>query len=398
MLCLPSFADSKQRSLNRSGGPVNTFFRKPASDPRSTSTVTLAGSSTKRQKIEFPSNAGYSTSRFFTRKHPRAKLYDLSQDGSPEDPYDLKSVSSTTSYQKPSVHPTVAEFRTAQPRNRTPSKRSRRRRRPVPSKVRAKGSANGSGDDSIGPDSPDILAIDNGSPPPANVISDIVSQQGAAKRARELSFSGPQVKRPKPAHNPSDSIEVSEDELQATSKSSRDSVTERRTNFFQVPNRNITRVRSRGDIPSTKFRSSGNSNAPDTREELGFRLKKAVSGFNLWCPKSAQKGTLIPQLRDDGSTKWAFHLSIQQASDGTAMEDPSEIEKSDVHESIPWLQITSDKLQTVQHYATRSPYVHIKRHISPGAPAALDLMFDSKEEAVRFLSSIDSSLLSYIEP
>lgn len=376
---------------------MNTFHRQSASDPRATPTVALAAPSAKRQKIESPSRHAYTTSRFFTKKSSRALLYDLSQDGSLEDPYDLKSTSSVASYQKPSIHPTIPEFRNAQPKNRTPSRRSRRRRRRMALNIHTEGSVNGSGEDSLGPDSPDVLAIDNGSPPPANIISDIASQRGPAKRARQPSFSGPQVKRPKPAHDPSESIEVSEDELQAASKESRGGAAKRRTNFSGLESRNPTRARSRGDLASTDFRSSKTSKTADTKTRIGFSLKKAICGSNIFCPKPTQQAKLVPQLRDDGSTK-SFRLNIQHVHDEATLENPLEDEKLDVEESIPWLQIIPDKIQAIEHHATHSPYVRIRKRTTPGAPPVLILLFDSKEDALKFVGCIPTYLLHVIEP
>lgn len=340
----------------------------------------------KVQKIESSPNRRYSTSRFFEQKHSRDNPYDLSQGGSPEDPYELRSPSSTTSSHrphKPPAHATVPEFRSAQPRNGV-SKRPRRRRQ--------KPSYDGSIKDFGGPGSPDVLAIDNDSPPPAEIISDVVPQKGMAKRARQPSFSGPQVKRPKPAHSPSESIEVSEDELQVTSKETKDGVLKRKTNFSGLRARNSIRARSRGDIPPTEFRSSKNPNASSTREEFGIFLKEAVCGSHMWSSKLGERAKLVPQYEDDSSTK-SFRLSILSSRDGTAPENEIKDGQPDIVESMPWLHLILSKFEKVERGATHSSHVCIRRRITPGAPPVLHLHFDSEGDALAFIGRIPTSVL-----
>ena len=392
---LPSIANSDQKALNRLGGAVNTIVR-PA-DSRSRKPAATTGPSPKRQKVESPSKAGHIISRYFTSNHARNDVYDSVQSSSHDDLIELKSTSSTTSnYNKMPMRATVPEYRHAQFTISGPSRKRRRRRSSRPTNTRE-----GDGDDdslrgSSIPDSPDVLAIDDGEPPASNVISDI-ARPGKGKRGRQSSFSGPHVvKRQKPPFQSDEPIDLSEDELQSPSRVKQPDGASRRTNFSDLQPRNPTRVKSRGDIQSTEFRSPKDLSSSSAKEEPTITLSRAVSGVKLWEPRQGQRANLIPRYGDDDSVAY-FDLNVEYLHGGMATEDASKFKHQVVNRSMPWLQIPVNKIQDVDHQETHTKYVRIRRRITPGAPATLFLEFGSKEDAGKFIACLPGSLLNPTE-
>jgi hypothetical protein len=324
-------------------------------------------------------------------------VYDPVQSSFHDDLVELKSISSTTSnYNKVPMRATVPEFRHAQSTISGRSRKRRRRRSSRPTDTRE-----GCGDDdslrgSSIPDSPDVLAIDDGEPPPANVISDI-TRPGKGKQGRQSSFSEPHVvKRQKPASQSNEPIDLSEDELQSPSRVTKTGRASRRTNFSDLQPRNPPRVKSRGDIPSTEFRPSKDSSSSSAKEDRTITLSRAASGSKFWEPRRGQRANLIPRYRDDNSVAY-FDLSVENLHGGMATEDGSKFKSQVVNRSMPWLQIRVDKIQDVDHQETHSKYVRIRKRLTPGAPPSLFLEFGSKEDAGRFIACLPGSLLNPTE-
>lgn len=301
---------------------------------------------------------------------------DSIQDGSPDDPFDIKSISSAGNYSN-HAPATVPEYRKAGVRAQRNTRR-RRSRQQVPN-TRGLLITKGKNDleASNSPDSPDVLTMDE--PPPANITSDIPSTRGNSKRGRlsdqlELPF-----KRPKSAAAaPSEEIDDSEDELSVVPQGAKGAKKQRRlTNFDSVESRLPgRRAASKGNIEPTTFRSSKKSDSTD-QSAREFVLKEAVTGFYHWEPTPGTEYTLVKG--DEGI--YHFSLDGNRVSNGFFDIDPA-------------------TLQNIFHAAPKSCYMVLQRRTKDGCPPKMLLEFDSCKHASTFIqtASFGNGVLRSREP
>lgn len=291
-----------------------------------------------------------------------------------DDVYDIRSVTSTTSNPTGTAHATISEYRSVQSRRSSSKNQRVRKSRQFKSQTGPESVV--STQDSRAPDSPDVLALGSQSPPPANIVSDLVGGRGPAKRARAASFSEPHVKRSKPTPT-NESIDVSEDELSVVPCEDTNGAVKRRTNFSSLNSHSQRRPRSKGDIIPTDFGISTKSKADKARKDLELPLEKAVSGTNYWESTESQRAALVPD--DAGS----YEFRIRETN-----EQQSEDDASDSQESPVWTRIPLMKITQVQHHSTHSKYVRISRMTSPGAPASMMVQFSTRQGAMLFVNSM----------
>lgn len=292
-------------------------------------------------------------------------------------------MTSSTSNQNPTASAGLAEYRNAQPKGACPSRKRRSRTSRTP-KVGTRNIVK----DSASPVSPDVLAIDGRSPSPARIASDVAPQQGNAKRSRQSSVSEPHVKRARHIMTANEAIDISEDELQATSREAR--ARQPSVSFAGSRPRQPGRLLIRGDINRTKFTERKDPPAPreaiapchPTSPKANSRimyLKKAVTATHLWQAAISQGTTLCP-IYGNGTLK---SLRPDHGNDE---------ERQALHESAPWLHIHLEKVIEIDHAATHSRFIRIRRRTAPNTTPMLHLEFESPGDAAKLIPLIPSSV------
>ncbi|POR37197.1 Ubiquitin-like-specific protease 2 [Tolypocladium paradoxum] len=333
------------RGIKALAGPANTL-----SCPPSSSDVCVLKESppAKRQRQDGSRNHGPLKSHFFLGSKPAAHedVLDLTGSISRDDQYDLKS-SSSTEKTTPSAAANVSEFRNACPRASShPSRKKRKSRMP----------------DAV--DSPDVLANDE-HPPPANIVSDVRQQPPKHTLHFYLSEStGPPIKRPKQTPAPRESIEGSEDELNAEP----DKTERKKKNNFSGLGQPRQQIKARGDIHPTVFGSVRRplETSPPTRPDMA--LKMAACGKNVYEIDSQGQNQII--LRPESNNSYKL---VPTTTKGERLQ-------------LAWLNINIKTAFQVQHAATASPCVIVSRPKTFNFERKLALEFNNLHGASRLVS------------
>lgn len=367
-----------QKAITASAGPVNTLGSR-----RSSSDVYVVTDSppTKRQRPDSSRTHGSAKSHFFLGSKPAAHedVLDLTRSVSRDDQCDLKS-SSSTGNTASSTAAIISEFRNARPKPSShPGRRKRKSRLPsetdnIARAVTPKGSSlatKTAGQDSRSGavDSPDILAIDE-HPPPANIGSDI-QPRAPAKRMLHLcqtESTGPPVKRPKPTQASKESIEGSEDELNAQP----DKTEMKKKSNFSSLTQPRQQIDAGSDIRSSIFGGFRRLLGPSLPTRSRMVLKKAACGKDLY----ENDGQGLRQIILCPETKNSSKLVPMTAS-GDRLQ-------------LAWLNIDTKAAFRVLHAATASPCVIISRSKTVDFEAKLALEFETPQGASELISIMDS--------
>lgn len=310
----------------------------------------------KRSRRDSTQSATLERSRYFPPNRQQRRESEI-QDGSIEEPFDVRSQSSAGNATQMSAG--VPEYRTAQV-DMVGGRRQKRRRLLLAHDKRFFPA-------STSPDSPDVLAEDDmDDPSRANVISDPSNTRTNDKRGRPISHVEILIKRPRPAYVTTEEIQDSEDELAPTNTSTPGSHKKRRlTNFDSVDSRETKRRSlTKGDITPTKFGSSKKPAAQRKSDRIAYNLSGAVTGKELWEPSPKERAQLI---FEDTILRFCVNGRLIE-------ESPFEIELSSV--------------RVCAHAITKSPLVAIQRRSSSGKPPQMWLHFESDTVATKFLGRI----------
>ena len=239
------------------------------------------------------------------------------------------------------------------------------------------------------PDSPDILSIEEKSPPPAAIISDIALGRGS-KRTREPSLAEPSVKRPKPSATAREVIDLSEDELQVGSRGEKvgGPSGRRKTNFSGLQPRIQSRIPSKGDIRPTDFGSSRSPKSSQVDKHQPIFLKEAVGGRNIWASTSNQRASLFPVFEPDKSIK-SLEVKIEILEDGKNWEVVTD------HDALQWMRLPVSKIREGSH-STRGKVVWISRSIYPGATPQVFYIFSTPDDARRFVQYLPQKAVDLV--
>ncbi|KAG6040332.1 hypothetical protein E4U41_000889 [Claviceps citrina] len=332
----PDYGWLKELNGSTAGG-LNTLTNPP---PPSLAPYPPGGSPRpKRHKPNDPKDS--SRSRYFPTTEP--ETHDLTYSDSQEDPYDLRSNSSTG---KPMVARVgVKEYRNAQPKNNAARPRTRKSRSSIGNHRLLDAAGKGRNtnldllDRSENPEALDTLDVLAGhdDPPPSNVRSDLA--RVCPKRTRSECYtetSSSHFKRPRVHQQNEESID-SEDEL------SRDQYREKplpkNLDLF-----NSKRTSTRGDIRPTQFlRTRPNpSYATPSPEMPLIHVRRAVSGKHTF-PGTGEDGEVVLQSVHGGSPLLSPKCTL------------------DAKSSLGWLAIDLDKVTQMEHAATHSHFIHVLR-------------------------------------
>ena len=362
--------------MNRSQAGHSTRLTQDETDERAS----------KRQKC---GKATGTESNFFVKLTPGRKggYQDLTEDtsqGQAQDTVDILSVSSAGAIPTVAATSSQTEYRKVSQQNSVkPNSRPRRRSR-NPSLVGThKPAVDRLRQDSIAIDdredhtrvesSPDII-----SPPPANVVSDIAP--AAQKRSRPthlMDSAQPPIKRPKNAARP-ESIE-SEDELSVqTASPSRKN--QRITNFDKITPR-VKAQGNRGDIQRTNFKTR---RSPEQKMSTDSSLPE----FQTLQVIKAASGRYTHPSNDEKETTLTLTLGKVGAV--------ASLEGSESPQRQPWFNLDLKTIQSIEHCATKSPHMFIKRRLSYGSPL-LCLEFNSVQDATFFFAWISDLKVDFQE-
>lgn len=331
------------------------------------------GAEAKRQKRETPQSSPY-FAKPKTPKQPKQATYDLTAEGSQDDIYDIRSVSSSGGASQNAVNG-LSEYRNAEPKVKTTPTR-RRRSREVRSSLlhRDRSSSNIINSEKRSEPSKSAayqtIPDDAGDPPPANVVSDITksgrSEKGGLLSAPRIVRNEPQVKRQKPLAS-KEPIDVSEDELQIAQITPSGPV--RRTNFSSIIVSPRHERKMRGDITPTAFSKakSGEGTLSSPLEVL-----RAASGKCTYDAEVSQRpAIMLCQSRDNPSR-------LETRRNG----------KRD--KKFPWLCISVNQVGKV-HYHGRHVLLH--RSLGPGISPKLAIELATEEGTRLLLSMIDGEVI-----
>jgi hypothetical protein len=337
---------------------INTLDR-PASQSTLRSSDRLPA---KRARRDSTQSSNLQRSHYFPTTRPDRQEITI-QDGSVEDPFDIRSQSSTG--KAPLAKAMVPEYRGVGVELVGKRSRARRKRRGaslVIAKDRDPFTASRS------PDSPDVLAVDDVDElPRANIVSDVTSPQVSSRRGRPISHVEIPIKRTWTAYNAAEEILESEDELAPIGSGSAGGKKKRRlTNFDSVDSRESKRNSlSKADITPTKFRSPRRSGS-QKKLDTSFNLKGIVAGKQSWESSLDEEAALV---FDEETRTFHFYVNEQLASGS-----PYEIGLRTI------LKFT--------HSITNSPYVSILRQSSFGSSSNIVLHFETPEAAAKFVQCI----------
>ncbi|KAI5461341.1 hypothetical protein BGZ63DRAFT_404205 [Mariannaea sp. PMI_226] len=283
--------------------------------------------------------------RLSNRKAPSQEkqspeIHDLTQDGSQGDILEITGSHSTGKVSTINV----PEFRVAQP-GKTVT-RQRKSRNPTDARYASVDRLSPGYAPSVAT-SPDILCENYpDDPPPANVVSDLLSpsRSNAAKFVHT---------RTRPARRLGKQDEDSEDELASNTANPR----KRPNNFSSMTSQKRPQ---RGDIERSRFFSSKPA-ATRTQTRFEVSIANAVSGKDIY-PLPGQADSEV-KLR--------------------LLDDVAEVSRD-----IPWLEIHLSKVLRVFHDATHSPIIIIRRSSTNTTATKLAIRFKTVEEAVQLISWI----------
>lgn len=337
---------------------INTLDR-PASQSNLRSSDSTPG---KRARRDSTQSSNLQRSHYFPTNRPERQEITI-QDGSVEDPFDIKSQSSTG--KAPLAKAVVPEYRgvgVELVRKRSRPRRKRRGASLVIAKDRDPFTASRS------PDSPDVLAVDDiDELPRANIVSDVTNTQVSGRRGRPISHVEIPIKRTWTAYNATEEIIESEDELAPIGSSSASGKKKRRlTNFDSVDSRESKRNSlSKADITPTKFRPSRRSGS-QKKLDTSFNLRGVVAGRQSWESSPDEEATLV---FDEETRTFRFYVN-EQPVNGSLYE----------FELGAIIKFT--------HSITNSPYVVILRQSSFGSSPQVVLHFETPEAAAKFVQCI----------